>query len=101
MSDENISAAAAIRSLCKTIQTRLEQNEDFRALRALERALVEVTQTKLPAARQLQATLTEALSRDASAVPPATPAKETELGTARGSGATPSSLLSGDGLRFG
>ena len=99
MSDDNISAAAAIRNLCRTIHTRLEHNEDFRALRALERALAEVTQTKLPPARQLQATLNEALSRDAPATPPVPPGKEPE--PSRGPVANASSLLSGDGLRFG
>ncbi len=59
MLDENSSASESIRKLLKVLHTRLEQNEeDFRALLALQRVLAEVTGS--PPERQLQTTLTQA-----------------------------------------
>jgi hypothetical protein len=78
------SANAAIRDLLATIQARLEHDEDFRALRGLERALVEITQVEHPC--QLAT-----LARDAQTSPPV-PSPES---TARAANSNPvTSLLS-------
>ena len=82
MLDEGSSAAEAIRRLCKTLHSRLEQNEDFRALLALERALAEVAGYQLPPARQLQTTIAQAFGSDyGSSERPLSPAKPAEART--------------------
>ena len=68
MTDESLSASAAIRKLCETIQARLEQNEDFRALRALERALVEIAQIQRPTAPQKAGSTARETSAHASSI---------------------------------
>lgn len=54
MSEENFSALAAVTKLRDSIETMLQANEDYRALKALERALREVSSSQ-PNVRQLQA----------------------------------------------
>ena len=71
MSDGNSSASVAIRQLYDEIHARLVQNEDFRALNALKRALAEVTQGHLSRSRQLQASAQALTNFDAPASPPA------------------------------
>ena len=53
MSEGSVTAIAAMRILRNSIEARLHQNEDFRALRALDQALNELSQRSLPKARQL------------------------------------------------
>ena len=54
MSEQSVSALEAIRSLRSSIETRLHDNEDYRALKALDRALTQLSEPKLPKVRQLQ-----------------------------------------------
>ena len=59
MLDASSSASESIRKPLTALHTRLEQNEeDYRALLALQRVLAEVTGS--PPERQLQTTLTQA-----------------------------------------
>ena len=97
------SASAAICGLRQTTLARLEQNEDFRALKGLERALADVTEIKLPPA-QHQATLVPALvDREVPAMRPLTPAKQPNVRPAREAIANFRSItgLSEDSLHFG
>jgi hypothetical protein len=55
MSEGSVTAIAAMRILRNSIEARLYQNEDFRALRALDQALSELSQRSLPKVRQLPA----------------------------------------------
>ena len=98
MLDGNTSASAAIGNLRAAIQARLEQNEDFRALRALEKALAEVTRPRFSPGRQV--TPTQGLPDPAT--PPVPPAKQPNGSPAQTSAASSSITgLSGDSLRFG
>ena len=69
------SANAAIRNLLATIQARLEHDEDFRALRGLERALVEITRVEHPC--QLGPTLAGDAQSDTPVPPPRSTADAT------------------------
>ena len=57
MLDGAISAVAALRVLRNSIEARLQENEDFRVLQALDQALAEIDRPKLPKVRQLQTEL--------------------------------------------
>ena len=55
MHDENLSALEALRLLRSSIWARLQKNEDFRVLTALDRALADLSPCNLPKVRQPQA----------------------------------------------
>ena len=55
MSEGSVTAIAAMRILRNSIEARLHQNEDFRALKALDQALNELSQRSLSKARPVSA----------------------------------------------
>lgn len=55
MPDESLSALEALRLLRTSIEARLQKNEDFRVLTALDRALADLSPSNLPKVQQPQA----------------------------------------------
>ncbi len=77
MIDKDLSALAAIRKLRDSIVSRLQENENFRVMQVLNRALKQFDEPGLPKVRQLQmqadAAFTMQPNMNYSATPPQAP----------------------------